>query len=161
MAKATPAVAVLDGCVVTASLLAAAAVTVSVWLAGVNGLSLAVNTGLPASVSLYLKLALLDPLLMVTLVIWVMPVRLSKNWPVVEVVARVTVCVVVVVAALLNWSSSCTVIVFEIPPAVTVCAAVANTSLLAAAGLTTMLFDVAVKLPALVVKARFMVSALL
>src|SRR5271154_6727658 len=97
--EVTPAVSVC-AVVVYTSLLAAAAVTVSVWVAEVRGLSLAVSTGLPARVSLYLKLALLAPLAMVTLLIWVFPVALSRNWAAVEVVARVIVCVLVAVATL-------------------------------------------------------------
>ena len=81
VAEVTPAVSVC-AVVVYTSLLAPAAVTVSVWSqpSGWSAeLSVAVRTGLAATVSLYLKLALLPPLAMVTLVIGVLPVALSRN----------------------------------------------------------------------------------
>jgi hypothetical protein len=128
----TPAVKVCaDG--VSTSLLAAAAVTVSVCVAAVNGVSAAVSTGLPASVSLYVKLALLAPLAIVTLVRLVVPFR---NWPAVELVVKFTVCVLVAVATLLYASSNCTVIVPDVTPAVNVCADGVSTNLLAAAAFT-------------------------
>jgi hypothetical protein len=93
----TPAVNVCaDG--VSTNLFAAAAVTVSVCVAEVKGLSAAVSTGLPASVSLYVKLALLAPLAIVTLVRLVVPFR---NWPAGELVVKFKVSVLVAVAALL------------------------------------------------------------
>jgi hypothetical protein len=114
-------------------LLAAAAVTVSVCVAEVKPLSAAVSTGLPASVSLYVKLALLAPLAIVTLVRLVVPFR---NWPAGELVVKFTVCVLVAVAALLYASSNCTVIVPDVTPAVKVCADGVSTNLLAAAAVT-------------------------
>ncbi len=80
-----------------------------------------------------MKLALLAPLAIVTLVRLVVPLR---NWPAAELVVKLTVCVLVAVATLLYASSNCTVIVPDVTPAVKVCAVVVNTSLLAAAGVT-------------------------
>jgi hypothetical protein len=74
-------------------------VTVSVCVADVSGLSAAVNTGLPASVSLYLKLTLLAPLAIVTLVMFVV-LPVSRKLPPVELVVKFTVCVLVAVATL-------------------------------------------------------------
>jgi hypothetical protein len=133
----TPAVSV---CAVVAytSWLAVAAFTVSACVADVNGLSDAVNNGLPASVSSYLKLTLLAPLAIVTLVTFVVPLAFRKCTPdgAVELVVRFTVCALPAVATLLYGSSSCTVIVLEITPAVSVCAVVVYTNLLAAAAFT-------------------------
>ena len=75
----TPAVSV---CAVVAytNWLAAAPVTVSVWVAAVSRLSLAVSTKLPEDICVIApKLALLALLAMVTLVIAVFPVALSRN----------------------------------------------------------------------------------
>jgi hypothetical protein len=95
----TPAVNVCADVVYT-RWFAAAAFTVSACVAVVSGLSAAVNTGAPASVSSYLKLALLAPLAMVTLVRFVV-LPVSRKLPAVELVVRFTVCVLVAVATLL------------------------------------------------------------
>jgi hypothetical protein len=103
------------------------AITVSVCVAALNGLSAAVNTGFPDSVSVYLKLALLAPLAIVTLVMLVVSPVLRKL-PAVELVVKFTVCVLVAVATLPYASSNCTVIVPDVTPAVNVCAAVVYTN---------------------------------
>jgi hypothetical protein len=88
--------------VVYTNWLADADVTVSACVADVSGLSAAVNTGVPASVSSYLKLAVLEPLAIVTLVIVVVPPVFRKFTPdgAVELVVKLTVCVLVAVATL-------------------------------------------------------------
>jgi hypothetical protein len=88
--------------VVYTNWLAAAAVTVSACVADVSGLSAAVSTGVPASVSLYLKLALLAPLAIVTLVRLAVPPAFRKFTPdgAVELVVNNTVCVPAAVAKL-------------------------------------------------------------
>jgi hypothetical protein len=133
----TPAVRVCADVVYT-NWLADAAVTVSACVADVSGLSAAVNTGVPDSVSLYLKLALLAPLPIVTLVTVVVPPASRKLTPdgAVELVVNNTVCVLVAVATLPYASSNCTVIVPDVTPAVNVCADVVYTSLAADAAVT-------------------------
>src|SRR5262245_47640338 len=94
--------------------------------------------GLPVSVSLYLKLACVAPEAIDTLAMLAVSAVLRNATPdgAVDVVDNSTVWVAGAGAALLYASSSCTVIVLEVVPAVRVCAAVVNTSLLAAAGFT-------------------------
>ena len=92
---ATPAVTV-TGVVVNTSLLAAAAVTVSVCAADMVGKVLAaVIVGVPAAVSVYVKLAVLEPLLIVKLV------GLNVTVPP-ELLDNVTVLAASVVFGLLN-----------------------------------------------------------
>jgi hypothetical protein len=128
--EVTPAVSVCADVTYT-SLAADAAVTVSACVAVVvaKALSVAVNTGLPASVSLYVKLALVAPLAIVTLVIVVVPPAFRKFTPdgAVELVASNTVCTLVAVAGLLDAFSSVTVMIVEVTPAVSVCADVVYT----------------------------------
>src|SRR5207253_372685 len=90
-----------------------------------------------------LKLAVLAPLAIDTLVMFVASVVSRKCTPdgAVDVVDNSTVCTLVAVAKLLYASSSCTVIVLEVVPAVSVCADDVYTSWLAAAAFT---FSVAV-----------------
>ena len=128
----------LRATVVNTNWLAAAAVTVSVCVAVglARAVSVAERMGLPARVSYYFKLALVSQLSMVTLVMAELPVALSRNWPTAEVVVKVTVWELEAVAALLNASSSCTVIVPEVTPAVSVCTVVVKASLVAAAAFT-------------------------
>jgi hypothetical protein len=97
-------------------------------------LSADVNTGLPASVSVYLKLALLEPLAIVTLVMVVPPA--FKKWPADEPVVKFTVCALVAFATLLNTFSSVTVMVPDVTPAVSVCVVVVYTRWFATAGFT-------------------------
>ena len=87
--EVTPAESVWAA-VVNASWPAPAATTVSPCVADVSGLSEAVSVGVPESVSLYLKLALLDPTAMLTLVIVVVPAGLSLKTPPAEVLLRLT-----------------------------------------------------------------------
>ena len=71
-----------------------------------------VRVGVPAVVSLYVKLALLVPAEMLTLVTWVAPL---KNKPATEVDPRLTGTPPVPAAAALPYvSSNCTVIVVEL-----------------------------------------------
>src|SRR5580698_8843153 len=95
MLKAVPAVT-LDGAL-TAKCVALAALTVSVCVAEVRPVAAAVRVGVLASVSTYLKLAVLLPDGILTDVIVVKPVALSLNRPVpVLDVDRFTVSAVVV-----------------------------------------------------------------
>ncbi len=137
--EVTPAVSVCVVVVYT-SLLAAAAMTVSVCVAVglVSALSVAVSTGLPASVSLYLKLALLRTAGDGHAGDRRVPRRVVPELTRRRCVVRMIVCVLAAVATLLNGSSSCTVMVPEVTPAVSVCVVVVYTSLLAAAALTVM-----------------------
>jgi hypothetical protein len=97
----TPAVSVCADVVYT-NWVADPAVTVSACVADVSGLSAAVSTGIPASVSLYLKLALFEPLAIVTFVMADVPPAFRKFTPdgAVELVVKFTVCVLVDVATL-------------------------------------------------------------
>ena len=78
--ETTPAVSVCAE-VVKRSWLAAAAMTVSVWVAEVKPVAAAVSMGELARVSTYLKLAVLEPEGMDTEVMVVRPVALSLNRP--------------------------------------------------------------------------------
>ena len=117
-----PAVSVC-GWVVNISLLADAAMTVSVCVAAVRPVAEAVRVGVLARVSTYLKLAVLLPAAMAADVIVVRPVASSLNRPVlVFEVVRFTVSAVVL--TLPKSSSSWTVSVPDTTPAVSVCAVV-------------------------------------
>ena len=85
----------------------------------------AVIVGVPAFVSVYVKLALLDPLAIVN------DTGANVTVPV-ELLDNVTVLLASVVFGLSNASCLCTVIVEEATPAVVVIADVVNTSLFAA-----------------------------
>jgi hypothetical protein len=88
--------------------------------------------GVPASDSLYLKLALLNPAPIVTLVIVDVSAVFLKR-PVVEVVLKLTVCPSVpAFAGLPNWSSSWTVIVLDVVLSFAVCAEVVKAKCVAA-----------------------------
>ena len=131
--EATPAVSVWAA-VVKTSLPAAAAMTVSCCVAEVRPPAAAVSVGVPAAVSLYVKLAVLPP---------------ARNRDArdlrraaIERAGGGSRREVDGLAAragddrVAEASSNCTVIVPEATPAVSVCAAVVKTSLLAAAALT-------------------------
>jgi hypothetical protein len=119
------------GVVVNISCDAAAASTVSPCVAEVNPDAAAVIVGDPATVSLYLKLALDDPSGIVTDAMLAVS-AVSRNTPPDELDDRLTV-VEPDVTAFPNVSRRCTVIVPDVTPAVSVCADVVNTKLLAAA----------------------------
>lgn len=93
----------------------------------------AVSVAVPALVSLYRKLALLEPAAMLTLVMFAVLAVLRKTPVVVSLVLRATVVAAVDVAGLPKVSSIITVIVAEFTPAVSVCGKVVNTNLLAVA----------------------------
>ena len=77
--EATPAVSVWAA-VVKTSLAAAAALTVSCCVAEVRPPAAAVRVGVPARVSLYVKLAVLLPAGIVTLVTWASRGRTPRRW---------------------------------------------------------------------------------
>ena len=87
----------------------------------------ALRVGVPASVSRYRKLAVLDPVLIVTLVIVELSVVFRKTPPDEDVV-RLTVVVDNALAAAPVEVCSCTVIVPPVVPAVRVCTLVVNTT---------------------------------
>jgi len=123
----------VDGCTPNAKRFAAAAVTVSCCVAdviAVGDVLAAVIVGVPAFVSAYVKLTVLDPVAIVS-----GPAGVNVAVPG-EVLDNVTVRAASVVLGLLNGSNRCTVIVPDATPAVTVTGALVNTSLLAAAALT-------------------------
>jgi hypothetical protein len=120
---------------------AANALIVSTWVAdviAVGAVLAAVMVGLPAVVSSYLKLAVLLPLLIVTLVIVVVP-PVSRNVPPPEVVLSVTVRLASAVMALPHESWRCTVIVSDNIPTITVTGEVVNINLFAVPALTVKL----------------------
>ena len=94
--EATPAVSVWAE-VMNCSTAGAAGLTVSVCEIAARPAGETVSVGAPNLVSSYVKLALLPPAEMVTLVIWVAPL---KNSPLAEVVVRAIVCVAAAVAVL-------------------------------------------------------------
>src|SRR4051812_14552094 len=126
--------ALLFSATVAVSLLAtgAAGLTVSCCVAAVRPEAEAVRVGVPARVSLYLKLAVLLPAAIDTELMG--PPLLSWKTPLALVEARLTVRAVLV--RLPYWSCSWTVMVPEVAPAVRGWGVVVKTSLLAAAGLT-------------------------
>src|SRR3989441_1494748 len=97
---AVPGAAVSPG-TINCNLTNAPAVTVSSWVALVKPLLAAVIVGVPAFGSLYLKLALLEPLAIVTLVIVVESATSRKANALVESLLRLTVMVASEVLGLL------------------------------------------------------------
>src|SRR5437762_10688670 len=88
--------------------------TVSTWDADVRPVAAAVIVGVPGVVSRYLKLAVLLPEAMVTLVIVALSAVLRKT-PVPDVVLRFTVWPLAPATAVLpNWSTIWTLIVLEL-----------------------------------------------
>ena len=160
VAKATPAVAVADGCWVMTNWLAAAGLTTTL-----------LEVAVPRRRRWCVK-----PMFIVSAVLYDRPLNVATPFdqrdrqvaplqagacPVLR--AAVTVCVLSLVMTLPNASSSLTTgCVAKATPAVAVVDGCwVMTNWLAAAGLTTTLLEVAVKQPALVVKAMFIVSAVL
>jgi hypothetical protein len=105
----------------------AAGFTVSTWVAAVRPDALAVIVAVPDRVSLYLKLALLVPVAIVTLVIVAVSAVL-RNVPPVEPVERETVTLDVAVTGDPLFAWSWTVMVADVVPAVRVWAPVVNAS---------------------------------
>ena len=139
-----PAMSVCGG-VVNSSSAAAAATTVSCCVPEVTPPAAAVSVGVPATVSLYVKLAVLLPAEMEMLVTCVAPLT---NCPLLEVVVRLTnVPPAPAFAALPYVSSNCTVIVPEATPAVSVWAVVVKTILLVAAAETVSCCVAEVRVP--------------
>src|SRR6266511_2592913 len=114
----------------------APALTVSSWVALVRPLAAAVIVGVPAFGSLYLKLALLEPLATDTLEMVEVSVASRKAYVPVESLLRLTVMVASEVFGLLKASWRWTVMFPEVTVAVSVWVEVVKTSLLAEAGVT-------------------------
>ena len=111
--------------------LSGTSLTVSCCVAEVSPEAEAVRVGVPTSVSLYLKLALLLPARIVTPVIVAVSAVL-RNTPPAEVVPRLTASPPLPAATgLPDASSNCTVIVSLVPPAVSVCGLVVKPNWLA------------------------------
>jgi len=113
----------------------AAAFTVSFCVADVRPVALAVIVAVPARVSLYLKLALFVPDAIVTVVIVALS-RVLRKIPPVEFVERFTVIADEAFTGEPADVCNCTVIVFDVTPAVSVCGAVVRASFEAALALT-------------------------
>jgi hypothetical protein len=117
---------------VNTSLAAVVGLIVSVCVAEVTVVGVvlaAVIVGVPARVSLYVKLALLEPLAIDR------EVGEKVTVPV-EMLESVTVLVVSAVFGLPNWSCRCTVMLLEVAPAARLTGEVVNTSLLTPAAAT-------------------------